>query len=201
MALIRRIEIRLVDIPPKVKRTLTRSRASSRRRRRSFRSPTPTARSGPIFSIRCGTGRSSMMRPRRRLHLAPRLIGKDAERTEAIWRELEYATHATTIGAISALAPAAIDTALWDLRARCKRRGLLMDQVAESALRPWRAPLHHRGRLAASRGSGAGRGSPMAAREQGFMEARRSKSAGRMFPRTTAGSRQCARPWGRLRRS
>src|ERR1700753_4515425 len=55
-------------------------------------------------------------------HLAPRLIGKDAERIEAIWRELEYATHATTIGAITALALAAIYPALWDLS--CKRRGL-----------------------------------------------------------------------------
>ena len=54
-------------------------------------------------------------------HLAPRLIGKDAERVEAIWRELEFATHATTVGAISSLALSAIDTALWDLRAKRRR--------------------------------------------------------------------------------
>ena len=54
-------------------------------------------------------------------HLAPRLLGKDAERVEAIWHELEFATHATTIGAISSLALAAIDTALWDLRAKRQR--------------------------------------------------------------------------------
>ena len=64
-------------------------------------------------------------------HLAPRLIGKDAERIEAIWHELEFATHATTIGAISALALAAIDTALWDLR--CKRRELPLWIVAGGA--------------------------------------------------------------------
>ena len=63
-------------------------------------------------------------------HLAPRLIGKDAERIEAIWRELEYSTHATTIGAISALALAAIDTALWDLR--CKRRGCLKEDALQA---------------------------------------------------------------------
>jgi L-alanine-DL-glutamate epimerase-like enolase superfamily enzyme len=64
-------------------------------------------------------------------HLAPRLIGKDAERIEAIWRELEFATHATTIGAISALALAAIDTALWDLR--CRRCELPLWIVAGGA--------------------------------------------------------------------
>ena len=51
-------------------------------------------------------------------HLAPRIIGRDADEIEAIWHELEFATHATTIGAITAIALAAIDTALWDLRAR-----------------------------------------------------------------------------------
>ena len=64
-------------------------------------------------------------------HLAPRLIGKEAERVEAIWRELEFATHATTVGAISSLALGAIDTALWDLRA--KRRQLPLWIVAGGA--------------------------------------------------------------------
>ena len=64
-------------------------------------------------------------------HLAPRLIGKEAERVEAIWRELEFATHATTVGAISSLALGALDTALWDLRA--KRRQLPLWIVAGGA--------------------------------------------------------------------
>ena len=50
-------------------------------------------------------------------HLAPRLLGKDADQIEAIWRDLEFSTHATTIGAITAIALAAVDIALWDLRA------------------------------------------------------------------------------------
>ena len=85
---------------------------------------------GTGYSYTIGTGGSSVMRLLAD-HLAPRLIGKEAERIEAIWRELEFATHATTIGAISALALAAIDTALWDLR--CKRRGLPLWIVAGGA--------------------------------------------------------------------
>jgi L-alanine-DL-glutamate epimerase-like enolase superfamily enzyme len=54
-------------------------------------------------------------------HLAPRLIGEDPERIEAIWRRLFFATHATAVGAITSLALCAIDTALWDMR--CRRAG------------------------------------------------------------------------------
>ena len=64
-------------------------------------------------------------------HLAPRLIGRDADRIEAIWHELEFATHATTIGAITAMALAAIDTALWDLRA--KKQNLPLWKLAGGA--------------------------------------------------------------------
>src|SRR5260221_5149664 len=57
-------------------------------------------------------------------HLAPRLIGRDPALIEQIWRELMFATHATTVGAITSLALAAIDTALWDLRCRRDRQPL-----------------------------------------------------------------------------
>ena len=129
MAKIERVELRLVDIPPKVKRTDAIQTFVSQE--------TPivaiTDSDGAVgtgYSYTIGTGGSSVMRLLAD-HLAPRLIGKDAERIEAIWRELEFATHATTIGAISALALAAIDTALWDLR--CKRRGLPLWIVAGGA--------------------------------------------------------------------
>jgi L-alanine-DL-glutamate epimerase-like enolase superfamily enzyme len=69
------------------------------------------------YSYTIGTGGSSVMRLLAD-HLAPRLIGRDPSQVEAIWHDLEFATHATTIGAITAIALAAIDTALWDLRAR-----------------------------------------------------------------------------------
>jgi L-alanine-DL-glutamate epimerase-like enolase superfamily enzyme len=120
MAKIERVELRLVDIPPKVKRTDA---------IQSFvKQETPIVTitdsdgaAGTGYSYTIGTGGSSVMRLLAD-HLVPRLIGKDADRIEALWRELEFATHATTIGAISALALAAIDTALWDLR--CKRQRL-----------------------------------------------------------------------------
>ncbi len=50
---------------------------------------------------------------------------------EAIWHELEFATHATTIGALTAIALAAVDTALWDLRA--KKQGLPLWKLAGGA--------------------------------------------------------------------
>ncbi|MEE3046754.1 MAG: mandelate racemase/muconate lactonizing enzyme family protein [Pseudomonadota bacterium] len=48
--------------------------------------------------------------------LLPRLIGQDADRIEAIWRDLLFCSHATAVGPIMSLALAAIDTALWDMR-------------------------------------------------------------------------------------
>ncbi|WP_417248282.1 mandelate racemase/muconate lactonizing enzyme family protein [Celeribacter sp.] len=48
--------------------------------------------------------------------LLPRLMGQDADGIEAIWRDLLFCSHATAVGPIMALAQAAIDTALWDMR-------------------------------------------------------------------------------------
>jgi L-alanine-DL-glutamate epimerase-like enolase superfamily enzyme len=72
------------------------------------------------YSYTIGTGGSSVMALLCD-HLAPRLIGRDPAQIEAIWRELMFSTHATTVGAITSLALAAIDTALWDWR--CRRDG------------------------------------------------------------------------------
>ena len=72
------------------------------------------------YSYTIGTGGSSVMALLRD-HLAPRLIGRDPALIEEIWRELMFFTHATTVGAITSLALAAIDTALWDWR--CRRDG------------------------------------------------------------------------------
>jgi L-alanine-DL-glutamate epimerase-like enolase superfamily enzyme len=72
---------------------------------------------GTGYSYTIGTGGSSVMALLRD-HLAPRLIGRDPGEIEGLWRELMFATHATTVGAITSLALAAIDTALWDWRCR-----------------------------------------------------------------------------------
>ncbi|WP_439615646.1 mandelate racemase/muconate lactonizing enzyme family protein [Shinella sp.] len=116
MAKIERIELKMVDLRPKVERTDAIQSFVSQE------TPlvTITDSDGAIgtgYSYTIGTGGSSVMRLLAD-HLAPRLIGRDADQIEAIWHELEFATHATTIGAITSIALAAIDTALWDLRAR-----------------------------------------------------------------------------------
>ncbi|MER9466503.1 mandelate racemase/muconate lactonizing enzyme family protein [Mesorhizobium sp. M0482] len=116
MAKIEKIELRMVDLVPKVKRTDAIQSFVSQE------TPivTITDADGAVgtgYSYTIGTGGSSVMRLLVD-YLAPRLIGRDADMIEAIWHELEFATHATTIGAITAIALAAIDTALWDLRAK-----------------------------------------------------------------------------------
>lgn len=54
--------------------------------------------------------------------LLPRLPGADPRRVEAIWLDLFAANRSTTVGVVTSLALAAIDTALWDWR--CKAAGL-----------------------------------------------------------------------------
>jgi len=120
MARIERVELRMVDLPPKVKRVDAIQSFVSQETPIVVITDADGA-SGTGYSYTIGTGGSSVMRLLAD-HLAPRLIGQDADRIEGIWHDLEFATHATTIGAITALAVAAIDTALWDLR--CKRQKL-----------------------------------------------------------------------------
>jgi L-alanine-DL-glutamate epimerase-like enolase superfamily enzyme len=51
-------------------------------------------------------------------HFLPLLVGADSSRPESIWTTLRNSTRATMVGPITALALAAIDTAVWDLRAK-----------------------------------------------------------------------------------
>jgi L-alanine-DL-glutamate epimerase-like enolase superfamily enzyme len=64
-------------------------------------------------------------------HLVPRLMGQDPDRIESVWRDLLFHTHSTHVGAITSLALAAIDTALWDRR--CKVLGLALWKLAGGA--------------------------------------------------------------------
>jgi L-alanine-DL-glutamate epimerase-like enolase superfamily enzyme len=129
MAAIERIELSFVVLEPKVKRTDA---------IQSFvAQETPLVRVfdrdgaiGTGYTYTIGTGGSSVMRLLAD-HLAPRLVGREPDAIEAIWRELCFHTHATTVGAITALALAAIDTALWDLR--CRRAGLPLHIMAGGA--------------------------------------------------------------------
>jgi L-alanine-DL-glutamate epimerase-like enolase superfamily enzyme len=116
MAKIEKIELRMVDLVPKVKRTDAIQSFVSQETPIVIITDSDGA-TGAGYSYTIGTGGSSVMRLLSD-HLAPRLLGQDADCIEAIWHDLEFATHATTIGAITSIALAAVDTALWDLRAR-----------------------------------------------------------------------------------
>src|SRR5213592_3819402 len=129
MSAIERVEILQVNLPPKVVRTDA---------IQSF-----VTQETPIVRITCddgmvgvgytytiGTGGSSVVALLRD-HLAPKLIGRDPDCIEAIWKDLFFHTHATAVGAITSLALAAIDTALWDLR--CRRIALPLWKAAGGA--------------------------------------------------------------------
>ncbi|MGP4016385.1 mandelate racemase/muconate lactonizing enzyme family protein [Saccharopolyspora sp. 5N708] len=69
------------------------------------------------YSYTIGTGGRAVLSMLNE-HLLPKLLGADARNVEALWFELFASTRATTTGAITSLALAAIDTALWDLKAK-----------------------------------------------------------------------------------
>ncbi len=136
MAKIVRVEALMVDLKPKVKRTDAIQSFVSQE--------TPIVRIfdadgavGTGYAYTIGTGGSSIVRLLHD-HLAPELIGRDAEMIEQLWRFLFYRTHATAVGAITALALAAIDTALWDLR--CLKAELPLHIMAGGAQE--RVPLY-----------------------------------------------------------
>ncbi len=85
---------------------------------------------GTGYSYTIGTGGPSIMALLRHT-LAPALIGRDAGGIERIWRDLLFLTHATSVGAITSLALAAIDTALWDLK--CRKAGQPLHRMAGGA--------------------------------------------------------------------
>jgi L-alanine-DL-glutamate epimerase-like enolase superfamily enzyme len=129
MAVIERVEIRMVDLVPKTKRVDAIQSFVSQE--------TPIVRItdadgavGVGYSYTIGTGGPSIVELLART-LAPALIGREAAMVEQIWRDLLFLTHATSVGAITSLALAAVDTALWDLR--CRKAGLPLHVMAGGA--------------------------------------------------------------------
>jgi L-alanine-DL-glutamate epimerase-like enolase superfamily enzyme len=129
MAKIVRVEALMVDLKPKVKRTDAIQSFVSQE--------TPIIRItdadgavGTGYTYTIGTGGPSIMKLIE-LTLAPALIGREALEIERIWRDLLFLTHATTVGAITSLALAAIDTALWDLK--CRRQNEPLHRMAGGA--------------------------------------------------------------------
>jgi L-alanine-DL-glutamate epimerase-like enolase superfamily enzyme len=129
VATIERVEFLMVDLKPKVVRTDA---------IQSFKSQeTPIVRItdsegavGTGYGYTIGTGGHAVMALIERT-LAPALIGREADEIERIWRDLLFLTHATTVGAITAIAMATIDIALWDLR--CRKIGLPLHRLAGGA--------------------------------------------------------------------
>lgn len=136
MARITRVEALMVDLVPKVKRTDAIQSFVSQE--------TPIVcifdadgGVGTGYSYTIGTGGPSVMKLIEHT-LGPALIGREASEIERIWRDLLFLTHATSVGAITSLALAAIDTALWDLK--CRRHGEPLHRMAGGAQA--RVPLY-----------------------------------------------------------
>lgn len=129
MSRIVEVELKLVDLEPLVPRTDA-IQAFVKQETPMVTLRTDDGAGGTGYSYTIGTGGGSVMALLRD-HLAPRLIGRDPDRIEAIWNDLFFHTHATAVGAITSLALAAIDTALWDLRGR--RLGLPLHLLAGGA--------------------------------------------------------------------
>jgi L-alanine-DL-glutamate epimerase-like enolase superfamily enzyme len=117
MTKIARIELSLVDLVPKVRRTDA-IQAFTTQETPIVRVVADDGAEGTGYAYTIGTGGSSVMALLRD-HMAPWLLGRDPARVEEIWKGLFFLTHATSVGAITSLALAALDTALWDLRCRC----------------------------------------------------------------------------------
>jgi L-alanine-DL-glutamate epimerase-like enolase superfamily enzyme len=129
MARIVRVEALMVDLVPKVKRTDAIQSFVSQE--------TPIVRItdsdgiiGTGYSYTIGTGGHSVMALLQHT-FCPALLGRDPSEIERIWRDLYFLSHATTVGAITSLALAAIDTALWDMK--CRRHGQPLHLMAGGA--------------------------------------------------------------------
>lgn len=116
MARITRVEGLMVDLKPKVKR-VDAIQSFVSQETPIIRITDADGAVGTGYTYTIGTGGPAILSLIERT-LAPALIGREAGEIERIWRDLLFMTHATAVGAITSLALAAIDTALWDLKAR-----------------------------------------------------------------------------------
>ena len=136
MARITRVEILQVDLIPLVKRTDA-IQSFVKQETPMVRITTDEGLTGTGYSYTVGSGGSSVVALIRD-HLAPRLIGRNPLEIEAIWKDLFFSTHSTAVGAITALALATIDTALWDLKCLASSRPLWVEAGGAQA----RVPLY-----------------------------------------------------------
>lgn len=128
MAAIERIELSMVDLP--AREPAAGSEGFSSQETPILRLFDSDGAVGTGFACTQGTGGSSVVRLLHD-HLAPMLVGRDADMVEDVWRTLLRHTRTTGPGAVTALALAAVDTALWDLR--CRRAELPLYVLAGGA--------------------------------------------------------------------
>jgi L-alanine-DL-glutamate epimerase-like enolase superfamily enzyme len=133
---ITRADAFLVDLEPEVVRTDA-IQAFVKQETIFVELVTDDGATGLGYAYTIGTGGRAILQLLR-VDLLHHLIGKDARQVEALWQELFWATHGTAIGAITSLALAAVDIALWDLR--CKAAGQPLWLLAGGAQR--RVPLY-----------------------------------------------------------
>ena len=136
MPKVTRVEVFQVDLQPKVARSDA-IQTFSLQETPMLRLFCDDGSEGTGYSYTIGNGGSSVIALLRD-HLAPRLLGKDAEMVEEIWKDLFFLTHATSVGAITSIALCVIDTALWDRR--CRAAALPLHVTAGGAQR--RIPVY-----------------------------------------------------------
>ncbi len=136
MAKIVHIELMMVDLKPKTKRFDAIQRFLSQE--------TPIVKItdsdgfvGIGYTYTIGTGGSSIIKLLSD-HFLPQLLNEEASNIEYIWNKLKFYSNATSVGAITSLSLAAIDTALWDLKA--KRANLSINALLGGAKE--RLPLY-----------------------------------------------------------
>ncbi|MFJ5216727.1 mandelate racemase/muconate lactonizing enzyme family protein [Streptomyces sp. NPDC088354] len=129
MSRISRVECRMVFLEPEVLRTDA-LQTFVRQETILVSLTTDDGLTGTGYAYTIGTGGSSVLALLRD-HLAGLLVGADARNVEALWQRLLSVTRATSVGAITSLALAAVDTALWDLR--CLRAGEPLWRLAGGA--------------------------------------------------------------------
>ncbi len=134
MVTIDQVDLLMVDLVPKVKRTDAIQSFVSQETP-IVRIRTSDGAEGVGYSYTIGTGGHAVMDLLAR-HLAPRLLGRDPAMIEQIWRDLFFSTHATAVGPLTALALCAIDTALWDRRCRVSGQPLFKEAGGAQASVP-----------------------------------------------------------------
>jgi L-alanine-DL-glutamate epimerase-like enolase superfamily enzyme len=117
LSIITSAEAFLIDIPVETVRTDS-VQAFLKQETPFVRIKTDDGLEGVGYSYTIGTGGTAVLAMLRD-YLVPKLIGMDSRNVEKVWNEIYYSTRATETGAISSLAMATIDTAIWDLK--CKR--------------------------------------------------------------------------------